>query len=203
MATIGKNIELAAAMLAQGKLVGMPTDTVYGLACNALNEEAIRAVYQVKGRSFDKPLIAQTYSLKKASLFLESVPLDAHKLAEAFWPGGLTLILPANNNIPKKMISGGTTVGVRVPDHPMALDLLKSVNFPLAVTSANKSSQPSPVNAMEVNNQIGKDIELILDGGQSQLGIESTIVGFKGEKPVILRSGAISEEAIFEVLKSN
>ena len=200
MAQIGRNIEIAAALLSQGKVVAMPTDTVYGVACNALDEKAVEEIYRIKERSKDKPLIAQTYSLKKATSFLTHVPIHAAKLAEKYWPGAITMVLVANSNIPKSMISGGTTLGVRVPDHDMALELLKSLPFPLAVTSANKSGMPSPKSAEEVDSQIGDRIDYILDGGPSEIGIESTIVGFEDEKPVILRAGAISEEEIFKTL---
>jgi len=200
LAQIGTNIEFAIALLTQGKLVAIPTDTVYGLAGNALNENTINKIFEVKDRPRDKALIAMTHSLKKASLFLHSIPMDGHDLAEAFWPGALTLVLDANSNIPKSMISGGNTVGVRVPNHEMTLELLKNLDFPLAVTSANKSGLPSPVTAKEVNEQIGDRIDYILDGGKSPLGFESTIVGFKDEKPVILRSGAIPETEINRVL---
>ena len=197
MAQIGTNIEFAVALLKQGKVIGMPTDTVYGIACNALNPDAIDAIYEIKNRDKSKALIAQTYSLKKASSFLEYVPTDGHKLAEKYWPGALTLVMKANNNIPKNMIAGGDTVGIRVPDHEMALALLHSAEVPLAVTSANNSGEPSPTTAQEVNELLGDKIDYILDGGKCSLGIESTIVGFNNEKPVVLRVGAISEEEIF------
>ena len=200
MALIGTNIEFADALLKQGKVIAVPTDTVYGIACNALNEAAIEQIYEIKGRDKIKALIAQTYSLKKASSFLEFIPTDGYKLAEAYWPGALTLILHANSNIPKSMIAGGKTVGVRVPNHIMLLELLRNSQYPLAVTSANLSGMPSPHTAEEVNDQLGDRIEYILDGGKSPIGIESTIVGFKDEKPVILRHGAIPEEDIFKVL---
>lgn len=200
MAQIGSNIEYAHALLKQGKVVGMPTDTVYGVACNALDEAAIDEIYSIKNRERDKALIAQTYSLKKATSFLRVIPTDGHKLAQAYWPGALTLVLEANNNIPKNMIAGGDTVGIRVPDHEMALALLKATEFPLAVTSANVSGMPSPTTAEEVNEQLGDKIDYILDGGKCEWGIESTIVGFKDEKPIILRQGAISEEEISSIL---
>ncbi|MFY0625001.1 MAG: threonylcarbamoyl-AMP synthase [Reichenbachiella sp.] len=200
MAQIGNNIEFAIALLTQGKLVAIPTDTVYGLAGNAMNGDAIEKIFEVKARPKDKALIAMTHSIKKASLFLNSIPMDGHKLAEKYWPGALTLIFEANTNIPKSMIANGDTVGVRVPDHVMTLELLKDIDFPLAVTSANLSGQKSPTSAQEVNEQIGDQIDYILDGGQSPLGFESTIVGFTEEKPVILRSGAIADDDIFKTL---
>lgn len=201
LAQIGTNIEFAIALLTQGKLVAIPTDTVYGLAGNALNESAVDKIYRVKERPKDKALIAMTSSLKKASLFLHSIPMDARKLAEKYWPGALTLVLDSNNNIPKSMIASGDTVGVRVPNHEMTIEILKTIDFPLAVTSANKSGLSSPVTAKEVNEQIGDQIDYILDGGKSPLGFESTIVGFNDENHVILRSGAISNEDISAALK--
>ncbi len=203
MAEIGTNIEHAARLLAEGKTVGMPTDTVYGVACNALDPAAIERIFDLKERGRDKPLIAQTYDLKSAASFLEDVPKEAIALTDKYWPGALTLVLKAGDQIPKNMISGGETLGIRVPDHPMALDLLKAVDFPLAVTSANRSGMPSPKTATEVNDQIGDRVDYILDGGPSHIGIESTIVGFQDEKPVILREGAISRDEILKTLNIN
>ena len=200
LAEIGRNVKYAAALLSQGKVVGIPTDTVYGVACNALDPQAIDDIFHIKERTKDKPLIAQTSSLKKATSFLQFIPIGATKLANKYWPGALTMVFEANDNIPKNMISGGDTIGVRVPDHAMALELLKTLDFPLAVTSANKSGMQSPKTAKEVNEQIGDRIDYILDGGPSAIGIESTIIGFADEKPVILRAGAISEKEIFDTL---
>ncbi|RJE74109.1 L-threonylcarbamoyladenylate synthase [Reichenbachiella sp. MSK19-1] len=202
MAQIGKDIKVAASLLNTGKLVAIPTDTVYGLAGNAFDPESIKAIYAVKGRPMDKALIAQTDSIEKVRTFVKEFPKAAEKLAAKFWPGALTLVLEANEKIPVEMLAGGHTVGVRICDHPMTLALLGKLDFPVALPSANLHSQPSPVTAQEVDAQLGDQIEYILDGDKCDIGFESTIVGFTGEKPLILRQGAIAAEDIFAVLEA-
>lgn len=202
MAEIGRDIKKAAELLKRGELVAIPTDTVYGLAGNAFDLSALEAIYAVKGRPADKALIAQTDRVEKIIPFVKSFPDRAKKLAEKFWPGALTLVLEANDMISKEMIAGGDTIGVRVCNHPMTLGLLALLDFPVALPSANISGQPSTTSAEEVNRQLGDRISYILDGGESQLGIESTIVSFRDEKVVILRQGAIAEEDILDAIES-
>ncbi|SMD32491.1 tRNA threonylcarbamoyl adenosine modification protein, Sua5/YciO/YrdC/YwlC family [Reichenbachiella faecimaris] len=200
MAKIGTDILHAAALLRAGKLVGIPTDTVYGLAGHAQKTETLQEIFLVKKRPQDKPLIAQVDHLEKATGFVKNIPNHARTLAEKYWPGALTLIFEATQEVSPIMMSNGKTIGLRVPDHDMTLELLKQLDFPLAVTSANLSGHPSPTTAEEVNEQIGDSIEYILDGGASLHGLESTIVGFEHKMPVILRKGAISEEEILATL---
>lgn len=200
MAKIGTDILHAAALLKAGKLVAVPTDTVYGLAGHAQKTESLQEIFHVKQRPQDKPLIAQVDHIDKAMGFVKNIPNNARMLAEKYWPGALTLIFEATNAVSPVMLSGGTTMGLRVPDHDMTLELLKQLDFPLAVTSANLSGHHSPTTAQEVNEQIGDRIEYILDGGPSTIGLESTIVGFENKMPVIFRKGAISEEEILATL---
>lgn len=200
MAKIGTDILHAAALLKAGKLVAVPTDTVYGLAGHAQKTESLQEIFHVKQRPQDKPLIAQVDHIDKAMGFVKNIPNNARMLAEKYWPGALTLIFEATNEVSPVMLSGGSTMGLRVPDHDMTLELLKQLDFPLAVTSANLSGHHSPTTAQEVNEQIGDRIEYILDGGPSTIGLESTIVGFENKMPVIFRKGAISEEEILATL---
>lgn len=200
MAEIGTDIIRAARLLSAGQLVGVPTDTVYGLAGHALDTKALQDIFKVKRRPQDKPLIAQVDHLDKATRFVKSIPNYARVLAEKYWPGALTLIFEATEEVSPIMLSQGKTMGLRVPDHEMTLELLQSLDFPLAVTSANLNGQPSPTTAEEVNEQIGDQIEYILDGGTSQHQLESTIVAFEDGVPQILRPGAIAEEEILSTL---
>lgn len=200
MAKIGTDILHAAALLRAGKLVAIPTDTVYGLAGHAQKTETLQEIFLVKKRPQDKPLIAQVDHIEKATGFVKNIPNHARILAEKYWPGALTLIFEATQEVSPIMLSGGKTMGLRVPDHDMTLELLSQLDFPLAVTSANLSGHHSPTTAEEVNEQIGDRIEYVLDGGPSALGLESTIVGFENKMPVILRKGAITEEEILATL---
>ncbi len=201
MAEIGTDISQAAALLKAGKLVGIPTDTVYGLAGHVQKTETLQEIFKVKQRPQDKPLIAQVDRLEKAAGFVKNIPNHARTLAEKYWPGALTLIFEATDDVSPIMLSNGQTLGLRVPDHHLTLALLRQLDFPLAVTSANVSGMQSPTTADEVNEQIGDRIEYILDGGSSFHGLESTIVGFENKMPVILRAGAISEEEILATLQ--
>lgn len=200
MAKIGTDILHAAALLRAGKLVAVPTDTVYGLAGHAQKTESLQDIFHVKQRPQDKPLIAQVDQIDKALGFVKNIPNNARILAEKYWPGALTLIFEATDKVSPVMVSGGTTMGLRVPDHEMTLELLRQLDFPLAVTSANLSGHESPTTAEEVNEQIGDAIEYILDGGPSAIGLESTIVGFDNKAPIIFRQGAISEEELMATL---
>lgn len=200
MAKIGTDILHAAALLRAGKLVAVPTDTVYGLAGHAQKTESLQEIFRVKQRPQDKPLIAQVDQIDKALGFVKNIPNNARILAEKYWPGALTLIFEATDKVSPVMVSGGTTMGLRVPDHEMTLELLRQLDFPLAVTSANLSGHESPTTAEEVNEQIGDAIEYILDGGPSAIGLESTIVGFDNKAPIIFRQGVISEEELMATL---
>ena len=202
MAEIGTDIERAAVYLRQGKLVAIPTDTVYGLAGNAFDEKSILTIFKVKRRPADTPLIAQTNSLDKVKKLVTHLPIEAGILAHNFWPGALTLILEKSDLIPDIMTSVRPTVGIRIPNHPMTLELLSKIDFPLAVPSANIHGEPSPTTAKEVEEQIGDQIDYILDGGKCTVGFESTIVGIKEGKPVIYRQGSIPKEDIISSISN-
>jgi len=196
MIKVNADVNQAVALLNEGELVAMPTETVYGLAGNIFSEKAIKGIYEMKKRPFFNPLIVHIKSLEYLKEIAVDVPENAYKLAKLFWPGPLTMVLKKNKNIPDLVTAGKDTVGVRVPDHPVALALLEALNFPLAAPSANPFGCISPTQAMHVANYFPKDLKMVLDGGVCQRGIESTIVGFQEGKTIIYRYGSISVEDI-------
>jgi L-threonylcarbamoyladenylate synthase len=200
MAQIGTNIETARQLLENGQLVAIPTETVYGLAANALNEDAVLNIFEAKNRPQFDPLIVHTDSIKKITNFVSDFSAKAQKLAEVFWPGPLTLLLPKKSIIPDLVTSGLDTVAVRIPNHALTLSLLSQLPFPLAAPSANPFGYISPTSAQHVETQLGKKIDYILDGGQCTVGIESTIVGFENNQAIIYRLGGVSVEAIEAVI---
>jgi L-threonylcarbamoyladenylate synthase len=189
MAEIGIDIDKAKSFLDRGQLIGLPTETVYGLAGNAFNDAAVLKIFQVKNRPSFDPLIAHTNSLEKVKTFVKDIPDVALDLAEAFWPGPLTLLLPKKKRIPLLLTSGLKTVAVRIPDHPLTKELLEQLDYPLAAPSANPFGYVSPTTAHHVQDQLGESIPYILDGGPCRVGIESTIIGFENNKPVVYRLG--------------
>jgi L-threonylcarbamoyladenylate synthase len=196
MAEIGQNIDEAIRVLKNGELVGIPTETVYGLAGNALDPEVVLKIFEVKKRPAFDPLIVHIGNHKALDELILKIPAKAVKLASVFWPGPLTLILPKQKIIPDVVTSGLPTVAIRMPDHPLTLSLLNSLPFPLAAPSANPFGYVSPTTARHVADQLGQKISYILDGGECDIGIESTIIGFEGEDPVIYRLGGKSVEEI-------
>ncbi len=200
MAVIGKDILKAAQLLRDGKLVAIPTETVYGLASNALDATAVAGIFKAKNRPTFDPLIIHTYSIEKVKEYVLEFPAELEKLAKAYWPGPLTLLLPKKNIIPDLVTSGLDKVAVRVPDHPLTLELLQQLNFPLAAPSANPFGYVSPTKPEHVNKQLGNAIEYILDGGNCKVGIESTIVGMENGKICIYRLGGLSIEQIEKVV---
>lgn len=201
MALIGDDIEFAASLLETDRLVGIPTETVYGLAGNALSETAILEIYRTKNRPQFDPLIAHTNSIEKVAHLVKKIPDKALKLAESFWPGPLTILLEKSESVPDLLTSGLSRIAVRIPDHPLTLELLERVDFPLAAPSANPFGYVSPVEAIHVDNQLGDKIEYILDGGRCNVGLESTIVGFEGKEVVIHRLGGKSTEEIEKLIR--
>jgi L-threonylcarbamoyladenylate synthase len=191
MAQKGQDIRLAANFLKEGKLVAIPTETVYGLAGNALNPAAVASIFETKNRPSFDPLIIHVSWIGHVEKYTEDFPKPLQKLAEKFWPGPLTLLLPRKNNIPDLVTSGLDRVAVRVPDHELTLALLKSLEFPLAAPSANPFGYISPTTAEHVDAQLGKKIPYILDGGPCKVGLESTIVGMEGEEVIIYRLGGL------------
>ncbi|HNP08362.1 MAG TPA: L-threonylcarbamoyladenylate synthase [Cyclobacteriaceae bacterium] len=200
MATIGNDILQAKKLLLEGELVAIPTETVYGLAANALNPEAVTQIFVVKERPSFDPLIVHVASIDQAQQFITAVPEKAIQLARHFWPGPLTLVLPKQSIIPDIVTSGLSTVGIRCPDHDLTRQLLSELPFPLAAPSANPFGYVSPTTAEHVNNQLGHKIKYILDGGPCRIGLESTIVGFENDQAVIYRRGGVSEEEIAKVI---
>lgn len=196
MADIGKDIEKAKQLLESGELIGFPTETVYGLAGNALNSEAVVKIFETKNRPNFDPLIVHTGSIEQISQYTFPIDEELQKLAEKFWPGPLTLLLKKKPNISDLVTSGLSTVAVRVPAHPLALDLLKSLDFPLAAPSANPFGYISPTQASHVQDQLGNSIPYILDGGSCEIGLESTIVGIEEGQVIIYRLGGTDISAI-------
>lgn len=201
MAIIGTDIKEAVRWLEAGETVAIPTETVYGLAAVIFNEEAIHKVYAVKVRPVSNPLIVHVAGIEKAKELTVDFPPAAEQLARAFWPGPLTLVLPKNEMVPDSITAGQPTVAIRVPDHPLTLQLLEELNKPLAAPSANPFNYISPVTALQVDQMLGNKIPYILDGGRCQRGIESTIVAFENNKVKILRPGAVTAAAIEKVLQ--
>lgn len=191
MAEIGKDIIKAKAILDAGELVGIPTETVYGLAGNALQADAVAKIFETKNRPSFDPLILHTSSLDKVYDFVLDVPEVLRELADAFWPGPLTLLLPRKSNVPDLVTSGLETVAVRIPSHPLTRSLLTSLDYPLAAPSANPFGYISPTQASHVNDQLGKKIQYILDGGHCEVGLESTIVGLEEGEVTVFRLGGL------------
>lgn len=196
MSKIGIDIEKAKQILQEGKLVAIPTETVYGLAANAFDKDAALKIFEAKNRPHFDPLIIHTDSLEKAKQYVSSFPQWALQLAQAFWPGPLTLLLPKNNIIPDIVTSGLPQVAVRIPNHPLTLKLLQSLNFPLAAPSANPFGYVSPTKAIHVAAQLEGKVDYILDGGSCAVGIESTIMGFEEGKITVYRLGGLALEDI-------
>jgi L-threonylcarbamoyladenylate synthase len=198
--TIGIDISKAAALLKQGELVAVPTETVYGLAANALDENAVLKIYHAKNRPRFNPLILHVASFEKLKQYADEIPADCIKLAEKFSPGPITFLLKKKDSVPDLVTAGSKKVAIRIPNHPMLTELLKQIDFPLAAPSANPSGYVSPVTAQHVLEGLNGKIPYILDGGECKVGLESTIVGFEDDQTIIYRLGGISKEAIEEVL---
>ena len=196
MAQIGTDIALAQSFLESGQLVGIPTETVYGLAGNALNPESLALIFETKNRPSFDPLILHTSSLARVEEFVLDFPEKLKALGEKFWPGPLTLLLPRKPIVPDLVTSGLERVAVRVPNHPLSLDLLEQLEFPLAAPSANPFGYISPTQAAHVEAQLGEKIPYILDGGPCEVGLESTILGMEGEEIVVYRLGGLEISAI-------
>ena len=196
MAEIGSDPTTAAKWLKQEAVVAIPTETVYGLAGNALSSRAVARIYAVKNRPTFNPLIVHVSALERLSPYVKSVPDAAHRLAEEFWPGPLTLLLEKTKLIPDVVTAGSAQVAVRVPRHPLAQQLLSGLDFPLAAPSANPSGYVSPTTAAHVAEQLGGKIPYILDGGPCAVGVESTIVGFENGRVVVYRWGGVAQEEL-------
>ncbi|MCB0769880.1 MAG: threonylcarbamoyl-AMP synthase [Flavobacteriales bacterium] len=207
MATIGTDIQQAAALLKAGEVVAIPTETVYGLAADAFNEEAVLRIFRVKDRPAFDPLIVHVGRIEDVPKVVRALPPGAQELMGAFWPGPLTLILPKHPDLPDLVTSGLDTVGVRMPAHPLSTELLRTLPFPLAAPSANPFGYVSPTTAQHVADQLGAKIPYILDGGACTVGVESTIVGWGMNTPnapqwTLYRPGGTPVEAIEKVVGS-
>jgi len=200
MSIISKDIEKAIALLNADDLVAIPTETVYGLAGNIYSEKAIKAIFKTKKRPFFNPLIVHIPSIDYLENIVDYIPEKAKLLAKAFWPGPITLVLKKKNTIPDLITAGKDTVAVRVPNHPTTLALLKQLDFPLAAPSANPFNRISPTKAEHVEAYFKDNIKMVLDGGACKSGIESTIIGFENDEPIIYRLGSTSIEAIETVV---
>lgn len=200
MSIISKDIQKAIALLSADKLVAIPTETVYGLAGNIYSEKAINNIFETKKRPFFNPLIVHIPSSEALKNVVSHIPEKAKLLADAFWPGSMTLVLKKQSKIPDLITARKNTVAVRVPNHPVTLALLKQLPFPLAAPSANPFGSISPTKPEHVARYFKNDIEQVLDGGACSNGIESTIIGFENDEPIIYRLGALALEDIEAVV---
>lgn len=189
-------------LIKQGKLVAFPTETVYGLGANAYDAEAVASIFAAKGRPQDNPLIVHISSAAELCNVAQDIPDAAYRLLEAFAPGPLTIVLKRDFRIPKTTTGGLETVGVRIPDHPLALKLIKAAGLPIAAPSANASGRVSPTCASHVAEDLGGKIPMIIDGGKTRVGIESTVLDLTKDIPVILRPGAVTAQMLAPILGS-
>ncbi|AXP01146.1 MULTISPECIES: L-threonylcarbamoyladenylate synthase [Bacillus cereus group] len=193
-------LQEAAKLLRENEAIAFPTETVYGLGANAMNDEAIAKIFEAKGRPSDNPLIVHIGTKSQLDGIVKEIPPVAEKLMEHFWPGPLTIILPRKEGISEKVTAGLHTVGVRMPDHPVALALIEEANVPVAAPSANRSGRPSPTLASHVYEDLNKKIAGIVDGGATGVGVESTVIDCTSAVPTILRPGGITKEQLEAVI---
>lgn len=201
--TSPNDIQQAVRILRKGGLVAFPTETVYGLGADADNPQAIQAIFRVKGRPANHPLIVHLGSGEEVKDWAISIPDEAHLLIQTYWPGPLTLILKKAQRVLPGVTGGQDTVGLRIPDHKMALAMLREFRGGVAAPSANRFGRVSPTCADHVRQDLGSDVEFILDGGACAVGVESTIVDFSSGEPIILRPGGITREALQETLRQS
>ncbi len=193
-------IQRAATLIQAGQLVVFPTETVYGLGANALDASAITAIFAAKGRPYSDPLIVHIADFASLEPLVTSIPDEARRLAKAFWPGPLTLVLPAHPSVPRQVTAGMDTVAIRMPRHPVALALIRAAALPIAAPSANRFMHVSPTTAQHVYADLQGHVPLILDAGPCEIGVESTVLDLCTETPTILRPGGTSLEALRSVL---
>lgn len=196
----GSQINKAAELLKAGKLVAFPTETVYGLGADATNSAAVRRIFEAKGRPSTNPLIVHVAGVMAAKRFAARWPHEARILAQQFWPGPLTLVLPKADEIVPEVSAGLNTIGIRMPNHPLTIQLLRAFEGALAGPSANKSNHLSPTTAQHVRDELGDSVDMILDGGPCSVGIESTVLDLSGDAPRILRPGAVTREQIEKLI---
>ncbi len=194
------NLLWAAELIKRGEIVAFPTETVYGLGADALDPRAVKKIYVAKGRPSDNPLIVHIASVEQMYEVAAEVPHTAELLAERFWPGPLTMILPKSEKIPPEITAGLDTVAIRMPNHPVALELIRKSGLPIAAPSANLSGKPSPTSAKHVAKDLYGRLALILDGGETIVGLESTVLDLCGEVPAVLRPGGVTVEELRDLL---
>ena len=194
------SLKMAGELLRKGELVGIPTETVYGLAANALDGEAVMKIFKAKGRPSDNPLIVHICGLSQVDYLVREFSEKAKLLADKFWPGAITIIMPCSDKVPAQVTAGLDTVAIRFPSNKTAQAIIKSAGVPLAAPSANLSGSPSPTNAAHVYNDMKGRIPLIIDGGESKVGLESTVISMAGDVPVLLRPGGITVSEIESVI---
>lgn len=193
-------IRHAAELLRIGKLVAFPTETVYGLGANALDAGAVARIFEAKGRPSTSPVIVHVSDFKMVKQVAAEWPQQAQKLADRFWPGPLTLVVPKTTAVPDIVTAGLPTVGVRMPAHPVAMTLIREAQAPVAAPSANRFTQLSPTTAEHVRQGLGGRVDFVLDGGPCEVGIESTVLSLAGEKAIVLRPGGVSREQLEQVI---
>lgn len=193
-------IAMAAEVIRAGGLVAFPTETVYGLGANALDAAAARRIFAAKERPASDPLIVHIAGMEQLPQVAAAVPELAWRLAARFWPGPLTLVLPRQSIVPNEVTAGGETVAVRMPSHPVALALITAAQTPIAAPSANRFSRPSPTTAQHVLDDLRGRVEIVLDGGPTEIGLESTVLSLLGETPLVLRPGGVSLEELREIV---
>lgn len=195
-----KSIQEAGAILKAGGLVAFPTETVYGLGADAFNTKAVARIFEVKNRPYFDPLIVHIHELSLLRKLAAELPPNAEKLIKKFWPGPLTLVLPKKGIVPDIVTAGLATVALRMPDHPIALELIEKSGVPVAAPSANPFEYLSPTTARHVRDQLGEKIDMILDGGPCLIGLESTVIDFSEKEPMLLRPGGLALEEIESII---
>ena len=195
-----ETIQQAATLIKQGQVVGFPTETVYGLGADATNNEAVERIYSAKHRPPDNPLISHFTSMEEIQQFTVNIPELAYQLADQFWPGPLTMVLNKNEKISPLVTQGLDTLAVRIPAHPVALALIAAAGVPIAAPSANLSGKPSPTTAAHVYKDLAGIIPMILDGGSTAIGVESTVINLTSSTPILLRPGGLTIEELREVI---
>lgn len=195
-----ESLDYAAKLLKEGQLVALPTETVYGIAADARNGEAVKKIFEAKGRPQDNPLIVHICGMEMLKGIVSEVPERALKLAKAYWPGPLTMVLPKGPEVSEVTCAGLDTVGVRMPSHPVVQAVIRRSGVAFAAPSANLSGKPSPTSAADTFADMNGRLPLILDGGECTYGVESTVVSLTGDQPVLLRPGYITKEQLEEAL---
>lgn len=195
-----KNLDKAAKCLKEGGLVAIPTETVYGLAANIFDSKAVRGIFEAKGRPSDNPLIVHIWSIEQLDDLVEEVPVEAKVLMEKFWPGPISFVLKAKDSVPRSVTGGLNTVAVRMPSHPVCLDILKKANVLVAAPSANSSGRPSPTKASHVMFDLDGKIDFVVDGGKCSVGVESTVLDCTKYPFTVLRPGAVTVDDLSELV---